>query len=89
MRENPCPEGCAELGLHKTQTSERMLVMEDKLDEILADMTAIKEMLEAWNSAKGFVTGVRVIGTVLRFLAYTVAAGAAVWIFIKTGQVTK
>ena len=49
------------------------------LERLHKDMTDIKEILEAWNNAKGFVTGIRVFGGILRFLALTSAAAIAVW----------
>jgi hypothetical protein len=77
---------CEELGVCKEEVDTRITTIEEKLDVLHADMLVIKEILEVWNSAKGFVTGVRVLSTVIRFLAYTAAGATALWLFFKTGS---
>jgi hypothetical protein len=56
------------------------------LGEIKKAVDEMREMLEAWNSAKGFVTTVKFISAFLKYSAVVGAAVGMVWYLIKFGH---
>ena len=66
----------------KTETIEEL---QKTLDSIKADLDAIRELLEAWNAAKGAVKVIYVIGTVIKWLVVTGVALSAITFFLHNG----
>jgi hypothetical protein len=70
----------------KSEVDERMDTFNERLAPIEADIKRIREIVEAWDSAKGFINVVRAISAVFKMLAVPVAALAALWYLITTGH---
>ena len=70
----------------KMEVEERMDTFNERLAPIEADIKRIREIVEAWDSAKGFVNVVRAISATFKVLSVPVAALAALWYFIATGH---
>lgn len=58
----------------------------EDLAEVKAAVLTMKEIIEAWNDAKGFVRTIKLIGEVFKWVAKVAAAIGAVWLLVKTGQ---
>lgn len=64
---------------HKRET-------EETLKAIQSDVAAMKEILETWNSMKGFAAGMRFMSAAIKIVTPIILLiGAAYW-FIKTGK---
>lgn len=57
-----------------------------RLSPLEADVKRIREIVEAWNNAKGFVNTIKAISAAVKVLAILFAAAAAVWFFITNGH---
>lgn len=68
-----------ELDAYKVSIEKRIAPME-------ADIKRIREIVEAWNNAKGFVNTVKGISSTIKILAIPAAACAAIWYLITTGH---
>lgn len=68
-----------ELEAYKVSVESRIAPME-------ADIKRIREIVEAWNNAKGFVNTIKGISSTIKVLAIPVAAAAAFWYLITTGH---
>lgn len=55
----------------------------EKLDSIESDIRSTKEIVEIWNSTKGFLSTVQVIGTLAKWVVTVGAALAAIGFAIK------
>lgn len=90
-------ESCADLAervLRLEQEREADMVLNKQaLDALLEEVRAIRaqnetqlEIMTAWNSAKGFVKGMQLIGSVTKWIAGVVAAIGALWAVIHYGR---
>lgn len=70
----------------KMEVEERMDTFNERLTPIEADIRRIREIVEAWDSAKGFINVIRGVSATLKVLSVPVAAVVALWYFIATGH---
>jgi len=75
-----------DLATCKAEVEERMNTFNERLAPIEADTRRIREIVEAWNSARGFINVVRAISATFRVLAVPAAFIAALWYLITTGH---
>lgn len=63
--------------------------MNKKIDQLLAHSLATTELLEAWNSARGFLVVVRGLSRASSALLPIGVFFGALWFFLKTGHWSK
>lgn len=56
-------------------------LIHDDLQRIKAELVTVKEILEAWNNAKGFVKVVKLVGDIVKWGSPVVVAILATWYF--------
>ena len=61
-------------------------IVTDSITLMQADIKAMKEILEAWNSVKGFGTGMKFISASAKILLPILALGGAIWYLIMNGH---
>ena len=61
---------------------DKLTEQETLIKELHDDVKAMREMLEAWNNAKGFVSTLRLLGVVMRWLA-AISAGIAAIFYLR------
>lgn len=81
-----------ELDEHRGDVQDQMRKMRvqqqelsDKMDEVLAAVGSVSDVLTAWNNAKGFVNTVQTISKVIKFLTPIALLFGLVWYFITHG----
>jgi len=82
--------------ISKLDTRDFITLIHSDLQEIrqlqqqqAAILSAVKEILEAWDDAKGFIRIVKIIGNTTKWAVAVGVSIAAVWYAIRTGGGTK
>ena len=57
-----------------------------KVELMEQEVTSIKELLQAWENAKGFVKVIEVLGKITKALIPTIAFFTALWYLITSGH---
>lgn len=71
---------------HHRHSDSDIEILRSDMAEVKEAVLSMKEIIGAWNDAKGFVKTIRTIGNVLRWTALVGATIGAFWLFIRTGQ---
>jgi hypothetical protein len=69
----------------KQEVSEDLETLKDRLDSMHQDISHMRDLLDAWNSAKGFVITMKFLATSLRWIAVIGGTVGVIWYFIKFG----
>ncbi|MFP5465152.1 MAG: hypothetical protein ACLGHR_10330 [Gammaproteobacteria bacterium] len=69
-----------------TRLLEAQREMTENMRTLTNNMGRIAEVLEAWNNAKGFWITIKFVSAFARVALPLMAFGAALWLFVKTGQ---
>jgi len=64
---------------------EDVLTIHKDLQEIKATLAEMREIVDAWKDAKGFIKTIRIIGEVLKWLVAIGATVGVIWFFF-TGR---
>lgn len=68
---------------------DKLTAQEDKIDQMVSDIARMRDILEAWNSIKGFGKTMQYMATAVKVVGVITVAIAAVWYTIRTGQLPK
>jgi hypothetical protein len=75
-----------ELACCSTEKDEKIRTVEADIQKISNQLDDIQGLLEAWNTAKGFVRVIEFIAKIVRILAPWTAFLIAIWLFLKSGH---
>lgn len=70
----------------KTSVDEQINAIKETVAAVASDAKKIREIVEAWDNAKGFVNTVKGISATLKILALPMVALGALWYFMTTGH---
>jgi hypothetical protein len=56
------------------------------IHEIHDDVREMREILDAWNSAKGFVTTIKFLSAMIKWTAIVGGTVGVIWYFVKFGH---
>lgn len=63
-----------------------LTITAESIKQIHDDVQKMREIIEAWNSAKGFVTTIKFLSALIKWLAIVGAGLGAFWYLIKFGH---
>src|SRR3990172_6141306 len=70
----------------KNSVDEQIKAIRETVAAVANDAKKIREIVEAWDNAKGFVNTVKGISSTLKLLALPAAFVVAIWYLITTGH---
>lgn len=70
--------------VRREEDTEAIKLIHSDLQEIKLQLVQLKEILEAWNNAKGFVRTIKLIGDIVKWGVPLVAIISTVWYFLTT-----
>lgn len=56
------------------------------IHEIRDDIREMREILDAWNNAKGFVTTIKFLSSLIKWISIVGGTIGLIWYFFKTGH---
>jgi hypothetical protein len=71
----------------KNSVDEQISAIKETVAVVASDAKKIREIVEAWDNAKGFVNTVKGISATIKFLALFAAALAGLWYIMTTGHI--
>lgn len=74
------------MNTHHRHTDSDIEILRSDMSEVKEAVLSMKEIIDAWNDAKGFVRTIRTIGNIIRWTALIGATIGAFWMFLRTGH---
>lgn len=68
---------------HSLETREIVHLMQEDMHTIRTDVKSMKEILDAWNDAKGVIRTIQLLGQIAKWIGGIAAAVGAVWLLFK------